>query len=307
MIHHLFANRSNAGDWLSAKGIQSLLKRPVIEHLCDEPFVDATIAELSQAGPADFILIGGGGLFMDYFIPFWEKFKAISSKVPFGIWGAGYCDLKRENSRPPAALLREIIGRSRFCYVRDELTRKHLGIPALPAPVPCPSIEILQPTAEKGNGLLHVDNLTTAGEDVYETMDRLCREFAERTGRPYRKTNNRHEGTEASLKSVLRYYEKSEFVVSSALHGCVIALGVGRKVLAVSGDRKIEAFMDAMGLLEWVCDIEELDEFSSRLERLREQKIPEERIRFARAANHLVAGQILREIENARKQTGSPC
>ena len=40
MIHHVFANRSNIGDWLSARGIQALLgPQRVMEHLCDEPFV----------------------------------------------------------------------------------------------------------------------------------------------------------------------------------------------------------------------------------------------------------------------------
>ena len=46
MIHHVYANRSNAGDWLSALGIQRLLAPlPVTEHLCDEPFVEETLQE----------------------------------------------------------------------------------------------------------------------------------------------------------------------------------------------------------------------------------------------------------------------
>src|SRR5688500_18355984 len=97
MIHHVYANRSNIGDWLSALGIQSLLgSRPVIEHLCDEPFVAETLAALSACTADDLIVIGGGGLFMDYFTPFWEGFRQIADKVPFCIWGTGYCDLKRE-------------------------------------------------------------------------------------------------------------------------------------------------------------------------------------------------------------------
>ena len=42
-VYHVFANRSNAGDWLSARGIQSLLGPvSVTELLCDEPFVPET-------------------------------------------------------------------------------------------------------------------------------------------------------------------------------------------------------------------------------------------------------------------------
>ena len=50
MIHHVYANQSNVGDWLSARGIQSLLAPlTVTEHLCDEPFVPETLRKLAKA------------------------------------------------------------------------------------------------------------------------------------------------------------------------------------------------------------------------------------------------------------------
>ena len=52
MITHVFANRSNVGDWLSAQGIQSLLApTPVRELLCDDPFVPDTLAALADSVP----------------------------------------------------------------------------------------------------------------------------------------------------------------------------------------------------------------------------------------------------------------
>ena len=64
MIHHVFANRSNIGDWLSAKGIQRLLQpAPVTENLCDEVFVAQTLDALNRLEPSDLVLIGGGGIF----------------------------------------------------------------------------------------------------------------------------------------------------------------------------------------------------------------------------------------------------
>ena len=68
MIHHIYANQSNIGDWLSALGIQSLLPSVnVVEPFCDEPFTPDTLAALSECAADDFVIIGGGGLFMDYF------------------------------------------------------------------------------------------------------------------------------------------------------------------------------------------------------------------------------------------------
>ncbi len=71
MIYHIYANRSNIGDWLSARGIQKLLAPlPIIECLCDEPFVEETLQSLSKASAKDIIIIGGGwfinGLFYSF-------------------------------------------------------------------------------------------------------------------------------------------------------------------------------------------------------------------------------------------------
>lgn len=124
MIHHVFANRSNIGDWLSAKGIQRLLQAaPVTEHLCDEVFVAQTLDALNRLEPSDLVLIGGGGIFMDYFAPFWVGLSRLDCLPRYCIWGVGYCDLKAEPSHPPLDLVRRIVAGSELCVVRDELTR----------------------------------------------------------------------------------------------------------------------------------------------------------------------------------------
>lgn len=302
MIHHVYANRSNIGDWLSARAIQSLLApHAVAEHLCDEPFVPGTLAALAELSPDDLIVIGGGGLFMDYFEPFWEGFRAIARRVPFCVWGVGYCDLKREPSRPSSRLLEDIVSRARLCVVRDGLSRGLLGACHLPDPVPCPSMALMSERPAAGRGLLHVDNYTTAGADVHDAMDAAGAAFASATRRPHVKTNNRIEpGDERALLQILKLYARSDLVLSSALHGCVIAVSMGRPVLAVSGDWKIEAFMQAAGLGDWVCDIGEATLVPERLLRLDGQPSTGAFAHRAREANRAVAARVLaiaREIK----------
>lgn len=296
MIHHVFANRSNIGDWLSARGIQRLLApQTVVEHLCDRPFVEETLRQLKTADPRDFIVIGGGGLFMDYFEPFWRGFRDIAQRIPFCIWGVGYCDLKRERTCPPIDLLREIIAQSRLAVVRDELTRRHLGCSELPDPVPCPSVYALEPDRATGRGLLHVDNYTTAGAAAYKAMERCGRQFADETNRPFLKSNNRiTPGSRTDLDNVLGRYARCDLVLTSALHGCIIALAMGRRVLAVSGDRKIESVMQAAGLGDWVLDLEELDHLPRRLMELPRQAEATRFLQSAREANEGVAERLLR-------------
>lgn len=298
MIYHIYANQSNIGDWLSAIGIQSLLARePITELFCDAPFVADTLAALAVASKGDAVVVGGGGLFMDYFTPFWEGMRAIVESVPTYLWGVGYCDLKSEPSRVPTILLAEIVARSRLCFVRDELTRSYLASCKLPDPVPCPSLCTVDPPEPAGHALLHVDNYTTAGAAAFDVMDATGRQFAAQTGRPYLRTNNRIQpGSRDELKATLERYAQADLILSSALHGCVLGLAMGRKVLAVSGDTKIESFMQAAGLGDWVLDIDELGRLQQSLVALPEQPPRPGFVLAARQANTEIAARIRAEL-----------
>ena len=294
MIHHVFANQSNIGDWLSAIGIQSLLAPyPVQEHFCDEPFVAETLASLSRLSQDDLLIIGGGGLFMDYFTPLWQGLEQLPLRAPMILWGVGYCDLKLEASQPPIDLLRRTILRSRHCFVRDEITRRLLNLPNLPPPSGCPSLCAINPAAITERAILHVDNCTTVGAATFEAMDAASHAFAGATGRKHRNFNNRIEtGRRKELERGLSLYQRSDVVLSSALHGCIIALAMGRKVLAVSGDWKIEGFMELVGLREWVLSIDELDEVPDRLARIEDQPDVSAAIDRLREQNLAIAKQV---------------
>jgi hypothetical protein len=294
MIYHVYANQSNAGDWLSARGIQSLLAPLELKNVfCDTPFAGQTLSALSDAGPDDFIVIGGGGLFMDYFVPFWEGFLPVAARAPFCVWGAGCCDLKRFQSRPPLKLLTDIIRQSQLCVVRDELTRSFFSECHLPPPVVCPTINAVALTGGEQKQLLHVDHYDSVGPENYERMVVIAREFAARTGRTYRQTNNLiPAGHNGALQRTLDLYASSDLVLTSRLHGCIIALAMGLQVLVVSGDRKVESFMRAAGLREWVCDLNEIESLPARLEELPKQRCPVEFVERARQQNHAVAAQV---------------
>lgn len=273
MIYHVFANRSNIGDWLSAKGIQKLISPyPVIECLCDEPFVEETMQVLANASEKDLIIIGGGGLLMDYFIPFWEAFNSVADRVPFCIWGIGYCDIKHEPSLPPNVLIEHIVQKARLCIVRDELSRSYLPTCSLPESVACPSINFIDTLVETGSDVLHVVNYSTATPAAYEVMCDITKFYAENKGIVYRQTNNLiSSGNEKELNDILSLYQKSSIVISSALHGCIISVAMGLKILAVSGDRKIEGFMESVGLQDWVLDVNETNLLPHLLDKISEQ------------------------------------
>jgi polysaccharide pyruvyl transferase WcaK-like protein len=121
----------------------------------------------------------------------------------------------------------------------------------------------------------------------------MVQDFAQQNGRDYRETNNRiTKDSESELADILSRYERSDLVISSGLHGCVIGLCFGLKVLAVSGDRKIEAFMQAAGLKDWILDFSEVKRVPERLRELQQQALDESILREARQKNKDIAGMI---------------
>ena len=300
MIHHVYANQSNIGDWFSALGIQAMVGAPVREHFCDTPLVPETIEALAQCTAEDFIIIGGGGLFMDYFSPFWESFHSVAARTRFCIWGVGCCDHKRTETKLPTKLLQEIIQRSEFCLVRDELTRRALAGCELPPPVACPTFEAVSARPVEQRGLLYVDHYDLLGEENYQRVVSSAQAFASETGRPYRQINNLiPKSNKTALANSLNLYASSDLVLTSRLHGCIIGLAIGRPVLAISGDRKIESFMGAAGLSEWVCSPEDLGSLPEQLERLSTQVKPDAFLMQTRSDLRAVAAKVRSLIEFA--------
>lgn len=295
MIHHIYANQSNIGDWLSARGIQQLLSPlPFKEYLCDTPFVPETIARLSaELTPDDLVIIGGGGLFSNYFTPFWQAFSPLAHRCRVIVWGVGCCDIKTGKSLPPPGLIQSIVKNSSLCVVRDELTHRYLALGDQPLIVPCPTFNAVATCAHLGNGMLHVDHYDTIGSDNYEKVVRMTEAFAQRTGRICRQTNNLiSAGNRRELDERITRYQKSELVITSRLHGCIIGLAMGNKVLALSGDRKVESFMHAAGLDDWVCDVAEIDHLPVLMEKLSSQPAPTKFVEQTRRKNRDVAERV---------------
>jgi polysaccharide pyruvyl transferase WcaK-like protein len=291
VIHHVFANRSNAGDWLAAAGIQALLGVPVREHLCDAPFVAETRAALERAAGGDVVIVGAGGLFMDYFDPLWSALDEVCAHLRVVLWGAGVVDLKQEVSLPAAGPVRRVAERADICVVRDAITAAFLGRGEV---VPCPSVARVFEHPRGGGGLLHSANYTTVGAPAYDRMRAAGLEYARANGCVHRETANQVErGDLHGLERVLGLYAMSDLVLSSRLHGCLIGLATGRPVLAVSGDRKVDAFMEDAGLGPWVLQWDDLGALEERLGSLPEQPSAEAFVARARRANAAVAARVL--------------
>jgi len=148
--------------------------------------------------------------------------------------------------------------------------------------------------APPGNGLLYVDHYDLVGAKGYELIRTVSQEFASETRRQYHEIDNQiPDGDEAALAAALGRYSAVDLIVSSRLHGCILGVTMGRKVLAVSGDHKVESFMEAAGLREWVCSPDDEQALRNALLRLHTQIQPMEFIQRARLENQRIANRVI--------------
>ena len=292
-VHHVFANRSNIGDWLSAAGIQVAVGE-VVEHLCDGPFVEQTLSQLAGLEARDRLIIGGGGLLMNYFEPLWRGLANRPPTCPVTLWGVGVCDTRGQATLPDRSLIRGVIQSFDRVIVRDEMTRDFVDVDA--ELVACPSllaIPTVEPSRDGMPTVLHVDNYNTLGPERYEQMDAAIAAWAGSHGHAMQRTNNRIQPNQWSeLQALLGRYQSATLVVSSGLHGCIIAVATGRPVVAVAGDRKVEGFMSLAGLSEWVLPPNEIDRLPALLDRVSEQPSRGEFVDHMRRENRAIGAAV---------------
>jgi len=245
---------------------------------------------LLAAGGGQLDAAWGGAMGQPYALARWA-WLARRAGVPFAFLSVGYGSARGKLSR---WLLRYAIGQTTYCSVRDAGSRSlttQLGIskdlpiipdlafglkPAPPLPRNRPGYDVaISPMV-----YLRPGNWPTADASAYErfvdlwaaiVVDRVgrgdrvhlfvtdpadmkavldvCAKLDART-RDYCSINE-HRTPDA----LLTFFRQMDVVVSSRLHGVLLAINTGRPVLAISHERKVRAVMGDVGLTAYCTDL----------------------------------------------------
>lgn len=254
----IYCSAFNLGDYLSAVAIRKLLPEyRFVSLICNrEEWVDAQ--GFLRALPAGVpLVVGGGGLLQRYFSPVWEDILVSARNHPLCIWGIGMCDsLVRESAIPPQ-FVRDVAQAASFCSWRDPATAEAAGVGAVG---PCPSIWLvnqLRPglAAEKEKRgstpkpvLLHAIH-NEMGRERNLAFVAAIRQWCSDRGWEYREETNVRRASWGHIphRQILANYLAADLVVSSRLHGCIMAYALGRPFLALCHDQKIAQFLATIG------------------------------------------------------------
>lgn len=248
------ANR-NIGNYTPVLGIHQMLgqeldlwnihKTPV-----DWEFVHKNYTE---------VIVGGAGLLHSVFEKFWVDLDK-NCKIPITIWGIGVCLPDNDQVKGVAKeVVQSVFAKAKFANVRDELTRDFYQLDPNLSITACPTLVYIANTfkvAEKEKyerKILHSSHV-----DLEPTSNTpQIKEMIESAGFKYSFTEN-IESKKEGLKKILKMYQDCDYVVTTRLHGAIIAYAFKRAYIAISFDPKITAFHKLYGGGVCIKDLSEL-------------------------------------------------
>ena len=185
----------------------------------------------------DVALIGGAGLFHDSFSDFW---KWISTKnIPIIIWGVGICSLynntpfHRKKNKKKYYVSPNIINKVKknivLCNIRDEKTN---SIYDLNGDVGfCPTAIYFKEENKNlklGKNILFANHTGLTFNKEKKEIEKFCDTYTTNV------SNN--------FKRIIKEYKNAKIIVTTRLHGAIIANSLNRNYIAYVKDLKVEEF-----------------------------------------------------------------
>lgn len=245
---HIYANNKNVGDLLSAIAIQNYIDVKMDLLLWENTKREGSESIFKYLSKQGCIVIGGGGLLMDYFSPLWELIINNHDNKKIIVWGVGECRNKDHESTLPDYLFKSISEVASLISVRDYSTQaRFINQGNTPIVTGCPSTMIAAswPQLARKEFLLHVVHSDLLRNYRAEWRS-SCQQIADYVGLKYVEINHilpKRKSLRFISKLMIKYlYQHAGFIVTSRLHGLIIGSTRHVPVIPVSNDHKIESY-----------------------------------------------------------------
>lgn len=253
-VLNFYSSNNNIGNYTPVLGIQTLLNEK-FDVWCAHRDVDWEFVNSNY----EKIIIGGAGLFHLSFEKFWIEFTQ-ECKIPAIVWGVGGIfpkdsDLKASVDKK---ILKTALQKCDLINLRDNLSANYVDLPNIHISQ-CPTIAFLEELKSKRK---RTENI------LYSSHEELLNPNEKRKVQTFLGDHMDYSFTDniqyqfCGLDRVLNKYLRSKFIVTTRLHGAIIAYGLGIPYLAISFDDKVDEFHRLYGNGFLAKSIEDLEKIN---------------------------------------------
>ncbi|MDH7598388.1 MAG: polysaccharide pyruvyl transferase family protein [Sedimentisphaerales bacterium] len=272
---------NNIGNYTPVLGIRRLIQHQpdtwnVHDRAIDFDFVNRHYTHA---------IIGGGGLLHPVFEPFWRRFHR-ECRLATAVWGIGLCLPNGSDGWSVAGreAVRAVMGRADLVNVRDAWTAEYFGLDQADIG-PCPTIAYLldfMPCKDPGGYCLFSwhDQIVSS-----EQAKAFLKSLRGSSRYKIKSTNNKQYPGRGVHRIVKGWYCSADMVVTTRLHGAIIAYGLGIPYVAIPVDRKITEFyrMYGNGIIVEPDDLDQVQHVEDLIGAIRMTQIRmEDVLRFGR-------------------------
>jgi len=241
-IIQFYSSINNIGNFLPVLGISKMLGQTADTWCMHDKEVDFDFVNANYKCA----VIGGAGLFHRCFDHFWQKFLH-ECKIPVIIWGVGTCFPDDEEVRGvDPKVMAEVAKRCDLINVRDELTANYYSLKNVSITA-CPTIVYLQDfqksVDKNSKAVLFSSHVELVSDAESEEIQAITSGVAEE----YKYTNNLQRRFIPLNGIISESYCQSRVVVTTRLHGAIIAYGLGIPYIMIPRDEKLRAFHNRYG------------------------------------------------------------
>lgn len=252
-ILNFYSSVDNIGNYTPVLGIHQILNQNLDTWCAHDKNIDwAFINENYER-----IIIGGAGLYHVSFNDFWDGINK-KCNIPFIVWGVGgifpkagelQCNVNHKT-------LFEVHKKADLINLRDDISADLINSENVDI-APCPTIYYLNSLRNKK--VKNKNILYSSHEELLNADDKkVVEKFLDLKSKCLFTDNIQYKYY--GLNRVLNKYYKSNHVITTRLHGAIIAYGLGIPYTAISFDNKIEEFNRLYGNGTVIKDIRDLSD-----------------------------------------------
>ncbi len=245
---YIYANRKNAGDFLSAQGIKLAVGLNGREQVIEKELNN--LKNILESNKSTKLIIGGGGLLKDSFEEFWRI--VLLSGAKYVCFGIGVCDIKGQNNLLPDNIFRKVIANAEQAWVRDSRTLMLIEekFEVKVQRVICPSVLYIHKKCLESEYKQKSRNrpvlLYTHHKKLVRTAnkgDDFIRKIVKQICNNERFIFSEVDNITRNADKLLRQYANSDIIVNTRLHGCVFSYALDKPFVAISADTKVDSFV----------------------------------------------------------------